>query len=97
LISYKNNILEVIESFHAIKTGKLEEGSVARVIDCCPQPVDPFQCIIKLGGLCRAADYPITTGQCIADKCKPVITVSTITYSLIRSLNWPKFHYAEKS
>jgi len=63
--------VEVVESLHAIQTGQLEEGSVARVIDCCPQPVDPFQCVIKLGGICRQADYPSTTGQCVPDQCQP--------------------------
>ena len=75
MIFEKNHVVEVIETLNAILTGKLVSGSVARVIDCCPQPADPFQCIKKLGGVCAAADYPSPTGQCIADKCKPVITV----------------------
>ena len=58
-------MLEVIETLHAIQTGNLASGSPARVTDCCPQPRDPFQCIFKMGGICLAADYPTTTGQCI--------------------------------
>ncbi len=66
----------------AIETGHLYEGSVARVADCCPQPVDPFQCIYKQGGICSAESYPSTTGQCIPDKCKPFFNVCTPIYSL---------------
>ncbi|CAF4643022.1 unnamed protein product, partial [Rotaria sp. Silwood1] len=63
--------VEVIESLHVIQTGQLVEGSIARVVDCCPQPVDPFQCIMKLGGICSAGDYPTPTGQCIPNQCTP--------------------------
>ncbi|CAF4493800.1 unnamed protein product [Rotaria socialis] len=62
---------EVVESLYAIQKGKLVRGSVGRVDDCCPQTVEPFQCIKKLGGICSAADYPAPTGQCIPNKCKP--------------------------
>ena len=51
-------IAEVVETLHAIQTKQLIEGSVARVSDCCPQPVDALECIAKLGGICRATDYP---------------------------------------
>ncbi|CAF3353192.1 unnamed protein product [Rotaria sp. Silwood1] len=71
---------EVIESLHAIQTGQLVEGSVARVADCCPQPVDPFQCIKKLGGICRAADYPTRTGQCIPNQCTPFAHLQLVGY-----------------
>ncbi|CAF4236522.1 unnamed protein product, partial [Rotaria sordida] len=63
--------VEVVESLHAIQTGQLIEGSIARVADCCPQPVDPFLCIMKLGGICSATDYPTPTGQCIPNQCTP--------------------------
>ncbi len=81
----------------AIETGQLAEGSVARVADCCPQPVDPFQCISKQGGICSVRDYPSTTGQCIPDKCKPFFNVCTLIYSLKHSLTFPKLHYAKTS
>ncbi|CAF1551314.1 unnamed protein product, partial [Rotaria sordida] len=63
--------VEVVESFHTIQTAQLVEGSIARVADCCPQPVDPFLCIMKLGGICSATDYPTPTGQCIPNQCTP--------------------------
>ncbi|CAF1497251.1 unnamed protein product [Adineta steineri] len=63
--------VEVIETLYAIQTGNLVAGSVARVIDCCPKESDVFECIAKLRGICRADDYPSTTGQCQPDKCKP--------------------------
>ncbi|CAF4543178.1 unnamed protein product [Rotaria sp. Silwood1] len=72
--------VEVIESLHAIQTEQLVEGSVARVADCCPQPVDPFQCIKKLGGICRAADYPTPTGQCIPNQCTPFAHLQLVGY-----------------
>jgi hypothetical protein len=80
---------------HAIQTGSLKEGSIARVVDCCPQPVDPFQCITKLGGICLAADYPATTGQCVPNQCKPFATVCTLIYSLKHSLTLPKLSYGK--
>jgi hypothetical protein len=75
---------EVIETLNAIEKGKLVEGSVARVADCCPQPIDPFQCIKKLGGICSAADYPTPTGQCKPDQCKPIASVSILIYLFLK-------------
>jgi hypothetical protein len=72
----------VVESLHAIQTGNLAEGSVARVADCCPQAVDPLQCITKLGGICHLADYPKPTGQCVPNQCKPFAKVCTLMTSL---------------
>ncbi|CAF4115099.1 unnamed protein product [Rotaria sp. Silwood2] len=72
--------VEVIESWYAIQTGKLVQGSVARVVDCCPQPADPFQCIMKLGGICSAGDYPTPTGKCIPDQCKPFAHMQLVGY-----------------
>jgi hypothetical protein len=95
LVQYKNNISEVIETLSAIQTGKLVAGSPARVADCCPQPVDPFQCVFKQGGICTAAEYPKTTGQCIPNKCKPFATVITLIYSLKHSLTLPTFYYTK--
>jgi hypothetical protein len=74
-ISYRNFISEVIESWNAIQTKTLADGSVARVLDCCPQEVDTFQCIQKLGGICSEGDYPKPTGQCQPNKCKPFARV----------------------
>lgn len=65
---------------HAIQTGNLVKGSVARVIDCCSQEIDPFECISKLGGICSESDYPTTTGQCVPNACQPQIHVCTSTY-----------------
>jgi hypothetical protein len=97
LVLYKSHILEVIETLAAIETGNLRQGSIARVIDCCPEQVDPFQCISKQGGICLAADYPAVTGQCVPDKCKPFFNVCTLIYSLKHSLTFPKLHYAKMS
>jgi len=92
LVLYRSHILEVIETLAAIKTGRLREGSIARVIDCCPEQVDPFQCIYKQGGICLLSDYPAVTGQCIPDKCKPFFNVCTSICSLKHNVTLPKFH-----
>ena len=68
-------IAEVVETLHAIQTKQLVAGSAARVADCCPQPVDELECVAKLGGICRATDYPKTTGQCLPNKCQPFARV----------------------
>ena len=68
---------EVVESLNAIQTQRLEEGSVDRVVDCCTEQLETLQCILKQGGICRAADYPATTGQCIPNKCRPFARVRT--------------------
>jgi hypothetical protein len=87
---YKNNILELIETLHAIQTGDLRMGSVARVIDCCQAPVDTFQCIYKLGGICFASDYPAPTGKCVPNACKPFATVRIRIHSLKHNLTLRK-------
>ncbi|CAF0918742.1 unnamed protein product [Adineta ricciae] len=46
-------------------------GSVARVDDCCDPQVNVFECITKLGGICREVDYPSVTQQCLPKKCAP--------------------------
>ena len=79
-VTYKTNIAEVVESFHIIQTAQLVEGSIARVADCCPQPVDPLLCIMKLGGICSAADYPTPINQCVPNQCIPYAHVCTFIY-----------------
>jgi hypothetical protein len=81
LRSFETNISEIIESLHAIQTGNLEAGSVARVIDCCPSQINTLQCISKLGGICHEGDYPTTTGQCVPNKCTPFAKVCTLIHS----------------
>ncbi|CAF4353496.1 unnamed protein product, partial [Didymodactylos carnosus] len=71
--------VESIESLYAIQTKNLEEGSVERVSDCCPQHLVPFDCIKKLGGICHAADYPKPTGDCDPTACKPFATFNKVT------------------
>ena len=62
---------EVTESWYAIQTGNLVEGSFARIDDCCPEEINVFECITKLGGICRQEDYPSVTNQCLPKKCAP--------------------------
>ncbi|UJR25495.1 hypothetical protein I4U23_006841 [Adineta vaga] len=63
--------VEVTESWYAIQTGNLVEGSFARIDDCCPEEINVFECITKLGGICRQEDYPSVTNQCLPKKCAP--------------------------
>jgi hypothetical protein len=66
---------ELVETLHAIETGNLIKGSTTRVFDCCPQPIDAFECIKKLNGICRNNDYPNILGACEPDECTPFTTV----------------------
>ena len=72
----ESSFLEVIESWYAIQTKNLVAGSIARVDDCCDPQVNVFECIIKLGGICREADYPAITHQCEPKKCAPFTHVT---------------------
>ncbi|CAF3480943.1 unnamed protein product [Rotaria sp. Silwood1] len=67
-------MVEVIESLYAIETGNLTRGSVARVVDCCPQQEVDFECIVRLGGICRDSDYPNTRATCEPNACVPFAT-----------------------
>ncbi|CAF1486837.1 unnamed protein product [Adineta steineri] len=66
---------ELVESLHAIETGNLTKGSISRVYDCCQQPIDAFDCIQNMSGICYNSDYPTALDQCEPDKCKPFTTV----------------------
>jgi len=65
---------ELVETLHAIKSKTLIEGSVGRVFDCCPQPMDQFECIMNLSGICSQNDYPASLGKCEPNQCKPFTT-----------------------
>ncbi|UJR11812.1 hypothetical protein I4U23_015992 [Adineta vaga] len=69
---------EVVESLHAIETHQLIQGSTAQVFDCCPQPIDAFDCIKNMSGICRKSDYPKPLGKCEPNKCQPFATFDTI-------------------
>ncbi|CAF1380129.1 unnamed protein product [Adineta steineri] len=69
---------ELVESLHAIETGNLVKGSISRVYDCCQQPIDAFDCIQNMSGICYNSDYPTALDQCEPDKCKPFTTFDTI-------------------
>ncbi|CAF1576261.1 unnamed protein product [Adineta steineri] len=69
---------ELVESLHAIKTGELIEGSIPQVYDCCRQPIDAFDCIKNMSGICRKEDYPKPLGRCQRDICKPFASFDTI-------------------
>ncbi|CAF0889952.1 unnamed protein product [Adineta steineri] len=69
---------ELVESLHAIHTKNFIEGSIQRVFDCCPQPVDTFDCIQNMSGICRKNDYPEALGTCEPNKCTPFTTFNKI-------------------
>ncbi|UJR06619.1 hypothetical protein I4U23_010903 [Adineta vaga] len=69
---------ELVETLHAIETGNLIKGSISRVYDCCPQPIDAFDCIQNMSGICRDSDYPSVLGSCDLNKCKPFTTFKII-------------------
>ncbi|CAF0789824.1 unnamed protein product [Adineta ricciae] len=69
---------ELVETLHAIETGKLIAGSISQVYDCCQQPVDAFDCIKNMSGICRKVDYPKELGKCQPNTCTPFATFDTI-------------------
>ncbi|CAM2719641.1 unnamed protein product [Rotaria socialis] len=69
---------ELAETLHAINTKNLIRGSVGRTFDCCPQPIDAFDCIKNMSGICRETDYPTALGTCETNKCKPFSTFDKI-------------------
>ncbi|CAF0820288.1 unnamed protein product [Adineta steineri] len=69
---------ELVETLYAIENGQLIEGSIPQVFDCCPQPIDVFNCINNLSGICRKNDYPDIRWRCESNKCTPFTTFDTI-------------------
>ncbi|CAF3156230.1 unnamed protein product [Rotaria sp. Silwood2] len=65
--------VEAIESFQAIRGGKLEKGSIDQVSDCCENTIDILDCILnKMGGsLCRESDYKSSNTTCDRNACQP--------------------------
>ncbi|CAF3335950.1 unnamed protein product [Rotaria sp. Silwood2] len=65
--------VEAIESFQAIRGGKLEKGSIDQVSDCCENTIDILDCILnKMGGsLCRESDYKSSNITCDRNACQP--------------------------
>jgi hypothetical protein len=83
---------ELVETLYAIETDNLIEGSIPQVFDCCPQPIDAFDCIKNLSGICRKNDYPDVLGTCDPNKCTPFTTVCICVRSIQDSPrpNWDK-------
>ncbi|CAF1464181.1 unnamed protein product [Adineta steineri] len=69
---------ELVETLYAIETDNLIQGSISQVFDCCPQPIDQFDCIMNFSGICRNSDYPESLDTCKPDKCKPFATFNKI-------------------
>ena len=68
------SFLETIESLHAIATGTLQRGSIARVMDCCATNMT-YGCIKSFGGICTYDDYPNVLGKCQTSACQPFASV----------------------
>lgn len=68
-------MIEAIETLHAITTGHLQRGSVARIRDCCNKGGILSDCIKSLGGICTYDDYPTVRGNCEPNACQPFTSV----------------------
>ena len=70
--------VSAVESFYAIKSGKLAQLSVAEATDCCYTRFidDIFNCFARIGGLCSEASYPKQKGVCDSKSCTPVAKVT---------------------
>ncbi|UJR14988.1 hypothetical protein I4U23_001966 [Adineta vaga] len=64
--------VEVIESYHAIRTKQLIKGSVDQVSRCCSEDTGIFNCILtKLGGgICAESAYNSSSIPCDKDACQ---------------------------
>lgn len=71
-------ITQSIESFWAIKRGKLKSASIEEFVDCCDSSkwnITSYDCVAKLGGL-AGDDYNSSNGVCASDKYKPQFPIS---------------------
>lgn len=77
-------LLECVDSFEAIKTGKLTTTSAWEVHDCCTATplasASVFQCIRNIGGLCSESAYPRSKDNCGNNTCSAVATVRQKSY-----------------
>ncbi|XP_038076260.1 procathepsin L-like [Patiria miniata] len=70
---------DAVASYHAINTGKLATLSAQEVQDCCQSHIADFifDCIHKLGGLCKDNEYKPGNGTCRSRYCTPYAEVPT--------------------
>ncbi len=76
-------IVSAIDSFHAIRTGKLVLASVEELADCCSDGgcegglVDElYGCVVEIGGLATEEEYSSPEGKCLNDTFKPAIKIA---------------------
>ena len=76
--------VEAIDSFHAIKAGKLVLASVTEFADCCETNCgcdgglldrNAYECVVKIGGL-AGQDYSSSDCSCRNDSYKPVVKIN---------------------
>ncbi|XP_022108826.1 cathepsin L1-like [Acanthaster planci] len=68
---------DAVASFHAIHKGNIAMLSAQEVQDCCRIHLADFvfDCIRKLGGLCKDGDYKPGNGTCQSGSCTPYAKV----------------------
>ncbi|XP_067648669.1 procathepsin L-like [Haliotis asinina] len=67
---------ECMESWNAIKTGRLLNTSYQEIADCCRARNNTvFDCVHNIGGVCSETDYPDLTGQCRNNTCHPDLQI----------------------
>jgi len=67
--------VDLLDMVHAVEGGELVQLSTAMASDCCGSQ-QPLPCIVRLGGLCTAADYPSPRGTCAKSSCKPAFSLA---------------------
>lgn len=81
-------VVGVVDSFHAIKTGKLLLASVEEYGDCCYEgscdggfyDEASYTCIVNIGGLALASEYISPNSRCLNDTFKPAIKINGGTF-----------------
>ena len=73
------DVSDAVEARYFIQTNIAANLSSTQLTDCCggnygTNYTGVYDCIVRIGGLCSDADYPVTpSGQC--NKCNATITV----------------------
>jgi hypothetical protein len=76
-------VIELVETLTVIRTKKLEEGSIARVDDCCPQHWARFECIKNMNGICLG----LGESESLIKEKSCSLSIEITTYKIKVSLN----------
>lgn len=74
-------VVHAIDAYWAIKHKEpVVRASVREFINCCKKESFSYQCVVDIGGLASAEDYPENATECLREKYKPIITIKGGAY-----------------